>query len=574
MFLRVPAMLFVTVLLAACGGGTGSAPVRLATPTPAAANSNQTAVATATLTLKFSPGFHTARLSSSKNSRSPRPAYVNSNTSNYLSVYAVNGNTVTEVINPNGVPNIQAPGTGSQTFSIPLYSTNGDDIVAIETDGSGNVLAGGETDIASGTVTPGSAPQIALTMLMNARHAGVMSDPDDFFGDANVTGSYTTYSPVCAGSNSGPLYFFAADPDGGFIDLAGAGGVPAVALSSWLSDTASPANTFAQGSGVAGAYSATFNSLNGGVTVKLTAANPAYALAYDAVESEKQYPGLDSAYSQGYINQGAFITIFNAGPTITNTIDIVPDRTCTLYFTGGAQSFTVPLSVTQLTITAAGAIGTNGGGTVTANVPVAPGETLAVYAGGGPSGGAGGFNGGGNSGGDGCNSGGGGASDVREYGSALSNRILVGGGGGGGGCDNGGGGGGGGTGGGGAGSDVIAAGGGGGGGGGLLGAGGAGGGGGSSGAGNGSPGGSGTLGTGGTGGGGSNNSCTGIGGSGGGGGYYGGGGGGGGGANGACTGGFGGGGGGGGASYAEGTATGLSFSPGSWYANGQVTISY
>ena len=129
----------------------------------------------------------------------------------------------------------------------------------------------------------------------------------------------------------------------------------------------------------------------------------------------------------------------------------------TFDYTGGEQQFQVPRGVTQLTIVARGASGPSGkvyyclyeggnGGVIRATVPVLPEETLAVFVGGegsasGPScsgGGAGGFNGGGNggtgvSGGYANGTGGGGASDVREGGDALTDRILVAGGGGGGG---------------------------------------------------------------------------------------------------------------------------------------------
>lgn len=127
----------------------------------------------------------------------------------------------------------------------------------------------------------------------------------------------------------------------------------------------------------------------------------------------------------------------------------------TFGYTGSEQYFKVPRGVTQLTVTASGASGPYGavnssctltgglGGLVRATIPVTPGETLAVFVGGegtigascsGYGNGSGGFNGGADGGpasysnnGDG----GGGASDVREGGSALSDRILVGGGGGG-----------------------------------------------------------------------------------------------------------------------------------------------
>ena len=129
----------------------------------------------------------------------------------------------------------------------------------------------------------------------------------------------------------------------------------------------------------------------------------------------------------------------------------------TFSFTGDKQQFQVPAGVRQVTVVASGASGPYGatssyctvvgglGGVVKATIPVTPGETLAVFVGGeGTIGaacgsqhgdGSGGFNGGGDGGRSGygyIGDGGGGASDVRERGSALSDRILVAGGGGGG----------------------------------------------------------------------------------------------------------------------------------------------
>ena len=82
------------------------------------------------------------------------------------------------------------------------------------------------------------------------------------------------------------------------------------------------------------------------------------------------------------------------------------------HYTGAQQTFTVPSGVTQITVTADGASGAGStfrhmkggkGGLVKATIPVASGETLAIFVGGdggksSASGGPGGFNGGGNGG--------------------------------------------------------------------------------------------------------------------------------------------------------------------------------
>jgi len=130
--------------------------------------------------------------------------------------------------------------------------------------------------------------------------------------------------------------------------------------------------------------------------------------------------------------------------------------TKTFNYTGAEQEFHVPRSVTQVSIIATGASGPTGkpygycqyyggnGGVVKATIPVMSGEKLAILVGGEGtgagsdcgSGSSGGFNGGGSGGagiGNANGSGGGGASDVRELGNGLNDRVLVAGGGGGGG---------------------------------------------------------------------------------------------------------------------------------------------
>jgi hypothetical protein len=110
----------------------------------------------------------------------------------------------------------------------------------------------------------------------------------------------------------------------------------------------------------------------------------------------------------------------------------------TFNYTGAEQSFKVPAAVTRIDVDARGAAGTGhkpgyigspgNGGRVTATIPVQAGQTLDVFVGGKGSGETGGFNGGGNGGGgSACSygSGGGGASDVRQHGDTLSDRILV-----------------------------------------------------------------------------------------------------------------------------------------------------
>ncbi|HEY2473803.1 MAG TPA: glycine-rich protein [Candidatus Cybelea sp.] len=105
-------------------------------------------------------------------------------------------------------------------------------------------------------------------------------------------------------------------------------------------------------------------------------------------------------------------------------------------FTGKRQSFTVPTSVTTIMVDVEGASGGGQhggrGGRVQATIPVTPDEHLAIFVAG-----KGKFFGGFNGGGDGGSSqyeighGGGGASDVRQAGDRLADRVVVAGGGGG-----------------------------------------------------------------------------------------------------------------------------------------------
>ena len=117
----------------------------------------------------------------------------------------------------------------------------------------------------------------------------------------------------------------------------------------------------------------------------------------------------------------------------------------TFNYRGAEQKFTVPAGVKKITVIAVGARGGGDddyedrdiqafGGRVFAIIPVAPGEKLAVFVGGQGSLPSGGFNGGGTGAGEPscCEGyGGGGASDIRQGGETLKDRILVVGGGGG-----------------------------------------------------------------------------------------------------------------------------------------------
>lgn len=107
----------------------------------------------------------------------------------------------------------------------------------------------------------------------------------------------------------------------------------------------------------------------------------------------------------------------------------------TFPYTGSERSFIVPAGVKRVTIAASGASGSfcvascygsgkpGSGGWIKATIPVTSGETLYIFVGGNN-----GYNGGGTCPAYYCS--GGGASDVREGGDGLQNRVVVAGGGG------------------------------------------------------------------------------------------------------------------------------------------------
>lgn len=105
-----------------------------------------------------------------------------------------------------------------------------------------------------------------------------------------------------------------------------------------------------------------------------------------------------------------------------------PLRSKTFAYTGQPQKFRVPMGVTHVTVVARGAGSQSArGGLVQAIIPVTPGESLTIFVGGTPAETLGGYNGGGDgaTGGTQDGRGGGGASDVRQGGIALADRVLV-----------------------------------------------------------------------------------------------------------------------------------------------------
>lgn len=102
----------------------------------------------------------------------------------------------------------------------------------------------------------------------------------------------------------------------------------------------------------------------------------------------------------------------------------------TFVYTGAVQTYTVPACVNSITVDARGGEGATitaslggKGGKVQATIATTPGEVLNIYVGGAATGVTAGFNGGGLAGTGGAA--GAGASDIRQGGTALSNRVIV-----------------------------------------------------------------------------------------------------------------------------------------------------
>jgi hypothetical protein len=131
-------------------------------------------------------------------------------------------------------------------------------------------------------------------------------------------------------------------------------------------------------------------------------------------------------------------------PGAANDVQQAHSHRLIFSYTGSEQTFKVPTGVTLIKVAARGAGGGGApnsydqeggrGGRVVAELPVTPGESLAIFVGGTADIISGGYNGGGNGNflsTDVSSYGGGGATDIREGGTALEDRILVAGGGGG-----------------------------------------------------------------------------------------------------------------------------------------------
>jgi hypothetical protein len=396
---RLVSLLVAAALIVGCGGGGGG------TATPSTPQTNgttsqgsgagKTPLGHASITVKYTQALGHAKLAASAKAPTTvqratsqkgaapkttvavqRPAYLNGATTNYLDIWEVNpgSNQVTKVLDSSGSGgNVNPAGDGTQSFTIALYSSDTNDIVAIEYDGdpsgSPHLLAIGETDyggfspgsggFGSGGVAPtpqaGNYPQVALTMLMYVTYVGVMSDPNNANGDATDTFaggsmSYTNNSASCC-SNPVPYFLFAADAAQNFVTAqsgatsptTGIGGVAAPTIVTSQTDATSsnvlqpdPNPSGIQTSFVSG-YGVNFNNTSCGtygLTTRVSGLNPAAAILTDISywgNSTGSYPGAEYLYTNNYLpNSFPYVPYYLPNNTgiPTTTIDLLQENLC------------------------------------------------------------------------------------------------------------------------------------------------------------------------------------------------------------------------------------------------------
>jgi hypothetical protein len=306
------AALTAAITLAACGGGAGSSPAQPAASATAAATMppaavNRTQVGTATLSLAYPNVLHantaqTVRANGASSGRhaqfiDPSPSPLPSGGGyayNVLDIYVDGTHEVN--LDASGTTHsitVNQTGNGAQTVNIPLYSTDQNQIVAVEHDPSGNsVLAIGESDL--GTFAAGQSQTLTLTMMMNATNIGVVDQA--LTTPQIMAGAPGTPYDIPGCSTPSIVGFYAADALGDFLPSAGAGTgtAPTVTGTSLASGTSTIG-----GSSVPGLSTLNFDGSFDGVAVTATLTNPAYAI-YNSLQSQYSYYYYDHYYGYSY----------------------------------------------------------------------------------------------------------------------------------------------------------------------------------------------------------------------------------------------------------------------------------
>lgn len=311
--LRVIALATVSALAAGCGGG-GSSAVTLPQSTPSAAPVPQgKAVGAGTLTIVFPPTFQRASKAGTARASAARraPAYVNPTNGNLIDVY-VDGTLQYNLdgVTPSDSATVSSGVDGTQTLSIPLYSTATNDIAIVEWDGTkSNVLAVGENS--STAFSPGTAPVISVSLFMNVQGIALSTSSVGFSASPLTTNSSTSAFVGCGPSSpatNNVFYLFATDASGGLIvpDTAtttGYGGSVLAGLSSQTPTVAGPIPTVIRPYN--GGYAISYDAAADPITIYASVpSNPAATVfsnstAYPSFTNVSALSGLSS-----YVNSG------------------------------------------------------------------------------------------------------------------------------------------------------------------------------------------------------------------------------------------------------------------------------
>jgi hypothetical protein len=250
-------------LLTACGGGGGSAPstpsvtpgtgaAPVASPTAPAASNVRQSVGTGRLTLKLPPALRAnnkiVRASNADTRKliasNRRPQYINPLPNPTAGAYPYNvldiyvDNTLVANLDGNFPSNdhsmlvVDQTGDGTQTLSVPLYSSTHNDIVAIEWDDAGATvpLALGEYQ-ASGQLCAGCTVNLSMTMLMQAFYTGIVDLPN-LSSPSVLIGTNHNLGACGAPLSSNAFALYSADAELSFVPIAGYGGTSTPTITS------------------------------------------------------------------------------------------------------------------------------------------------------------------------------------------------------------------------------------------------------------------------------------------------------------------------------------------------------
>jgi hypothetical protein len=329
--LRVVAAAFAaSLLLAGCVGGSSSTPSAI----PVATGGSGTPVTASasgrgTLTIKFPVNYVTAKKASSMKRRGAasavrHPAYVNpgiggENPPPVLDIY-VNQNLQSNLDGEAGYDDSvyinNENDDGTQAISLPLYSSQSNDIVVVEWDSSSHdsVLAIAET--VAPAFTAGTAPVITAELQMNVQNVVISASPSNAGTTIPLDGSNPTFSigtcnaPYAEAAQDNAFYLFAADALGGYVATPGSGasstsGYGGTVLPSISQFTSSEGGTTTVASATSSGSASPFHyvvydSAGDSVQIEVTVPdNPAASLLGLAASAPSAFPTLGNTV--GYI---------------------------------------------------------------------------------------------------------------------------------------------------------------------------------------------------------------------------------------------------------------------------------